>query len=381
MSHFDKPEWADIHRREEAILASYAIHTRDCRGREYSEEEHAYRGPFQRDRDRVLHSSAFRRLAYKTQVFTGDMGDYHRSRLTHTMEVASVAQTMARVLRLNEDLVQALALLHDVGHPPYGHVGEAVLNECLADDGGFSHNQHALTLACELESRRPEYPGLNLTIDMLEGQRCRIRKYLAGEHLPPLEVQLVDLADSITYNAHDVDDAVKVGLLTLDQVADVPLVARTIESVRQEHPRSEGKMVRKLVVRGLIDVQVTEAIRHNLGVVQEADPRSVADVATLGVRLGDYAEFAREKADLQKFLYENVYKHPELMKIRVRASDQLRRMFHGYLQSPNWLPEKFRERRAEAVGLRRTVGEYLAGMTDRYCMMKCAEHFLGGGGH
>src|SRR5262245_30355425 len=217
--------------RESALLARYAMHSADSAGRLYPEAPHPYRGPYQRDRDRILHSAAFRRLSYKTQVFTGEMGDYHRTRLTHTLEVASIARTIARALRLNEDLVEALAVAHDLGHPPFGHSGEDVLDECLRDHGGFDHNQQALRICALLENRYPDFPGLNLTREVLEGQSHRANKNALSEppdsarrsSSPLLEVQTVDTADSIAYDAHDADDALELGLVTVAQLLDVPL--------------------------------------------------------------------------------------------------------------------------------------------------------------
>lgn len=210
------PTWAHvaglqtIAERETLLLAPYAMHSIASQGRRYAEPTQAYRGPFQRDRDRIVHSSAFRRLSGKMQVFTGDMGDYHRTRLTHTHEVASIARTIGRTLRLNEDLIEALALFHDIGHPPYGHAGEEALAACLHDHGGFSHNQYALTIAEELEIRYHQFPGLNLSHEVLEGQAMRIDK-TRTDSCPLLEVQVVDVADSITYDAHDTDDAINSG--------------------------------------------------------------------------------------------------------------------------------------------------------------------------
>ena len=221
--------------RERAILASYAMHSADSAGRRYPEATHPYRGPYQRDRDRILHSAAFRRLSQKTQVFTGEMGDYHRTRLTHTLEVSSIARTIARALRLNEDLVEALALAHDLGHPPFGHSGEDVLNECLRNDGGFNHNAQALRICELLETSYREFPGLNLTREVLEGQQQRSNKHRptianGGENeradSPLLEVQVVDAADSIAYDAHDADDALELGLLGAEQLLEVPLWRR-----------------------------------------------------------------------------------------------------------------------------------------------------------
>src|SRR6476646_3943509 len=200
--------------REDLILAPYAMHSANTKGRRHPELDHPYRGPYQLDRDRIIHSAAFRRLSHKTQVFTGDMGDYHRTRLTHTLEVSSIARTIARALRLNEDLVEALALAHDLGHPPFGHSGEDVLDECLQNDGGFNHNAQALRIFELIESAYPYFPGLNLSCEVLEGQRHRADKGPSEPHeCPLLEVQAVDAADSIAYDTHDADDSLELGLL------------------------------------------------------------------------------------------------------------------------------------------------------------------------
>src|SRR5580692_5754551 len=200
--------------REQLLLAPYAMRSADSAGRKHTEPPHPYRAPFQRDRDRIVHSAAYRRLSSKTQVFTGEMGDYHRTRLTHTLEVASIARTLGRALRLNEDLVEALALAHDLGHPPYGHAGEDVLDECLRGEGGFSHNRQALRIMEQLEQRYPDFPGLNLSIEVLEGQATRIDHRAAGSQ-PLLEVQVVEAADSIAYDTHDADDALELKVLEL----------------------------------------------------------------------------------------------------------------------------------------------------------------------
>ena len=219
--------------REAILLAPYAVKSADSRGRKFPEPDQEYRSPFQRDRDRILHSSAYRRLSGKMQVFTGEMGDYHRTRLTHTQEVSSIARTIARATRLNEDLVEALALCHDIGHPPYGHAGEDALSECMADIGGFSHNQFGLTIVEEIEIRNPNYDGLNLSIEILAGQTTRIDKNSKGPR-PPLEVQLVDAADSMTYDAHDTDDALKLKLVHLEDFREITLVRESLEFVDQQ---------------------------------------------------------------------------------------------------------------------------------------------------
>ncbi len=355
--------------RENMLLAPYAMHGVDSAGRRHPEPRHRYRAPYQRDRDRILHSGAFRRLSHKTQVFTGEMGDYHRTRLTHTLEVAQIARTIARALRLNEDLVEALALAHDIGHPPFGHSGEAVLDECLRDVGGFNHNAQALRILEQLESRYPEFPGLNLTAEVLEGQRHRAEKQSTGAESPSplLEVQAVDAADSIAYDAHDADDALEIGLLALDALVEVPLWREASRRVDDRYAALDRQQRRQAIVRELIDWQVAdllESARHRL------DDERIADVAAVRaapavVRPSD--ELARDKAGLESFLFENVYRHRDILAKRTVADEALRELFAFYARDPQRLPDKFRHRIA-ADGPARTVGDYLAGMTDRFAL-------------
>ena len=359
------PGLQSFEEREAALLAPYAMHSVDSEGRKHTEPEHPYRSPFQRDRDRIVHCSAYRRLSGKMQVFTGDRGDYHRTRLTHTHEVASIARTIARALRLNEDLVEALALFHDIGHPPFGHAGEDALNECLQDEGGFSHNQHALTIAEELEKRYASFSGLNLTREVLHGQTVRADK--ANPELNPLlEVQLVDAADSITYDAHDTDDAVKLGLVTLDELAEVPLIHATILRVQEGLGGVPEGMLRQAVVHELIDSQVSDVFRHCGLHLAQSEFQSVQGARLSEFRIGPSTELAAQKSELERFLYDRVYRHPELIQVRSYAQVRLHRLFEGYLARPELLPSAF-ALRGEQVGRRRAVGEYIAGMTDHYC--------------
>jgi dGTPase len=364
--------------REAVLLAPYAMRSVDSRGRKYPEAEHPYRGPFQRDRDRVVHSSAYRRLSGKMQVFTGDMGDYHRTRLTHTHEVASIARTIGRALRLNEDLIEALALFHDIGHPPFGHAGEDALNECLADCGGFSHNRYALTIAEDLEVRYQSFPGLNLTHEVLESQAARIDKQAAGA-TPLLEAQVVDVADSMTYDAHDTDDSVKLELVTIDELAEIPLIRETVDRVHRRFGALRGELLRKAVVHELIDRQVTDMLQTAGRVLSQRRFESADEARRSGYRMAPGSDLAEQKAELESFLYQRVYRHPRLVEVRRSAQDRLRAMYFGYCRRPALLPPEFRAR-AEMVGIGRTVGEYLAGMTDRYCGQQYELHFAETGG-
>lgn len=355
--------------REATLLATYAMHSVDTAGRQYPEPPHPYRGPYQRDRDRIIHCSAFRRLSHKTQVFTGEMGDYHRTRLTHTLEVASIARTLARALRINEDLVEALALAHDLGHPPFGHSGEDVLDECLRTDGGFNHNAQAVRIMEMLENRYPEFPGLNLSKEVREGQRRRVQKHSANESAgsPLLEVQIVDAADSIAYNSHDVDDALELQLLELEQLLEVPLWREAAERVRRRFANLDERQLRRAIVHELINWQVGDLLS---GVEREliaGQIESVADVRGAPVFAQASGEVAELKKGLEDFLFHRVYRHPLLTSERDAAGRSLSELFEILSSDPDRLPIKY-QARVPIDGLRRAVGDYLAGMTDRFAL-------------
>jgi dGTPase len=353
------PSWQT---REQLLLAPYATFGKNSQGRTHHEPVHPYRSPYQRDRDRILHSAAFRRLSGKMQVFTGDMGDYHRTRLTHTHEVASIARTIGRLLQLNEDLIEALALLHDIGHPPFGHCGEDALDACLTNHGGFSHNQFAMDLAERLEQRYTPYPGLNLTAEVLAGQTFRANKH--GMTTPSLEMQVVDAADSIAYDAHDVDDALKLDLLQWRQLAGLPLVERALRKANQTH--SSERTQRQVLVHSLIDLQVQDFLERSISLLAEADGLDSQAICEVGLRLQLSDTIEQEKSQLEKFLFENVYRHPRLIDMRSRASTRMTQLFKLLEVHPERLPLRF-QNLAATQGVPRTVGQYLAGMTDRFC--------------
>lgn len=355
--------WVD--RREKMLLAPFAMFSSQSQGRKHPEIDHPYRGPFQRDRDRILHSSAYRRLSGKMQVFTGEMGDYHRTRLTHTQEVATIARTIGRSLGLNEDLIEALALMHDIGHPPYGHAGEDALDECIKDHGGFSHNQFALTIANELEVRFLDFPGMNLTQEVLAGQTSRIDKTAKGQK-PLLEVQLVDAADSTTYDAHDTDDALKLGLVTIEQMAELEMVKESIAYVRKNYTALNEDLLRQAIVHRLIERQVTSLISHCAGQLKDYQFQNHLEAINSPFSIAHAQELAEQKAELERFLYRHVYRHPKLITIRQQAQERLKEMFAHYCQSPQSFPQKYQQR-AEKIGVQRMAVEYLAGMTDSFC--------------
>ncbi len=366
---------AGYREREAALLASYAAHSADSAGRERQEPDHPYRAPFQRDRDRILHSAAFRRLSYKTQVFTGELGDYHRTRLTHTLEVASVARTMSRAMRLNEDLTEALALLHDVGHPPFGHAGEETLNLRLAQHGGFDHNRQALRIVEQLEKPYPGVCGLNLSREVLQGQSFRARKKTAQSSpgkAPLLEVQVVDAADSVGYDTHDADDALQLGLLSLEDLAEVPLWRETVGRVHKRWADLAGDELRRAAIHELIDFQVSNLLEETTQRLEEQSIQDVAAVRRAGILVRPSSELAEQKAELEAFLFQRVYRHPDVLSVRRRVQEWLDTMFAGYVRKPGLLPSGFR-RLAENQGPHRAVGDYLAGMTDRFAQQQFRE--------
>lgn len=354
--------------RDRLLLAPYAMRAADSEGRAVPEPDHPYRSPYQRDRDRVTHSAAFRRLSHKTQVFTRELAagsaDYHRSRLTHTLEVASVARTLARALRLNEDLVEALALAHDVGHPPFGHAGEAVLDELLAEEGGFDHNAQAVRLFTRIERRYPDRPGLNLTAEVLEGQRRRALKGGAGDPSPLLEVQVVDAADSIAYDAHDADDALEMGLVAPADLEAIPLWRESSRRVRERYDALAEEDLRRATVRELIDRQVGDLLTRTGALLGEHAIDSVAAVRAAPLLAVHTEALSQQKRALEAFLFRAVYRHPSVLRHREEAGAALRAWFEACLAEPGLLPGAFAPI-AAAESPRRAVGDYLATLTDR----------------
>jgi dGTPase len=349
------------------------MRTRQSQGRKYPEPAHAFRTAYQRDRDRIIHCTAFRRLMYKTQVLVNQASDYHRTRLTHTLEVAQISRTIARQLGLNEDLTEAIALMHDLGHPPFGHAGEEALAACMAEHGGFDHNRHGLRIVEELEYRYADFPGLNLSYELREAQalhsKCQDAPDLAtycGHGQPLLEAQVVDAADSLAYDCHDVDDALSIGLLTLEQLAELPFWARAAERVRQKHRSLRPEQFQSAVVRALIDWQVIDLLentRHNLRSARILSTDTVRATPKPLVTAG--AVVHQLKMELERFLHENVYRHYRVLRMAHKGQRLLQMLFEEYCRHPGQLPIRYAER-ARQEGLQRTVCDYLAGMTDRY---------------
>ena len=378
---WSQPDWQT---REQLLLAPWAMHGVDTAGRVHPEPPHQFRSPYQRDRDRIVHSAAFRRLAHKTQVFTGYHGDYHRSRLTHTLEVTSIARTLARALALNEDLVETLALAHDIGHPPLGHAGEDTLANLLRDEGGFNHNAQALRIMEVLESRYPEFPGLNLSREVLDAQATRKKDGTAPA--PLLEAQVVDAADSIAYDTHDADDAVELKLVTLDELLELPLVADAARRVEARHGRLEGTEARRAILHELVDFQVAELIRTSRHAIESLDVDSVARVRQVFRGDGPMpprriiahdAATTAGKRQLERFLFDRVYRSDRVLKMRVPAQQKLTELFEWYAARPDELPAGYRHR-AATYGVGRSAADYIAGMTDRYLEVDHRRRLSGG---
>jgi len=363
---------------EAHVLAPYAQKSAESRGREYPQDRHDYRTEFQRDRARIIHSRAFRRLEYKTQVFLNGTGDHLRTRLTHSIEVASISRTIARALGLNEDLAEAIALAHDLGHSPFGHSGEEVLDECMRDHGGFDHNKQSQRVVELLENAYPAFPGLNLTFEVREGLRKHDEFYdspVPGEDrykCPSLEAQIADLADEITYYSHDLDDAIDFEILKTGQLEDVAIWRRSHESVSARYPDVHEPELHKLIIGAIIDAQVRDVVTTSAVAIAKSGVRSADEVRWQEASLISYsAERRAANQELRRFLYKNVYYHPRVAEVNRLACEMLRNVFDAYVREPNLLGDAA-TRRIESEGLPRTICDYIAGMTDRYLMEEYA---------
>lgn len=368
--------------REEALLAPYAMGARLSKGRRHREEEHPYRTLYQRDRDRIVHSSAFRRLMYKTQVLVNQYSDHHRTRLTHTLEVAQISRTIARQLGLNEDLTEAIALAHDLGHPPFGHAGEEALNACMQQHGGFEHNRYGLRLVEQLEHRYPTFPGLNLTIEVLESmayhsKRCdapEIRD-LRTDNQPCLEAQVVDAADSLAYDTHDLDDALNLNLITLNDCRAVEFWRRGEERLRKRYAALTPQEIQAGMVRTLIDWQVNDLLEHTRAMLLRHGIEAVGDVRRCSwVLAGPGEELTHLKRELEEFLSRAVYRHVEVMRMTTKARRFLAELFAELRRVPQLMPEPFGGR-VQSHGVEQTVCDYLASMTDRSAQDEYARLF------
>ena len=359
---------------EAARLAPWAQLSAESRGRLHPEEEHAYRTAFARDRDRVLHSRAFRRLQYKTQVFVPHEGDHYRNRLSHTLEGSQIARTLARTLRLNENLAEAVVLAHDLGHTPFGHAGERVLDEVLKEEGGFDHNRQTLRIVDWLEDRYPHFRGLNLTWETREGilkHGCRWEHPVAVPEVgqqPSLEAQLADLADEIAYLNHDLDDGLRSGLLDAEMLGSCRLWTRTLAGVKERFGTAPDSVLHAQVIVSLVNRLVTDLIETTGAALDESAVASVTQVRETTGRLAQYSSETRNlKRELKEFLYANLYQHPRVAEVSDRSAMALAALFEHYRREPTALPEHVVARFPEE-GEARAIADYIAGMTDRFAL-------------
>lgn len=363
----------------DAQLAPYAAHSARSRGRRHPEGPAGSRSEFQRDRDRIIHSTAFRRLEYKTQVFLNHEGDLFRTRLTHSIEVAQIGRTLARSLRLNEDLVEATALAHDLGHTPFGHVGQDVLNDCMKDYGGFEHNLQSLRVVDHLEEHYGAFDGLNLTFETREGilKHCSptnarqlgdLGQRFIDKHQPSLEAQLTNLADEIAYNNHDIDDGLRSGLLTMKQMEEVELFARLHRQVVQQYPGLPGRRELYETIRLMITAMTADLADTSAALIAQAAPQSIDDVRT-GPPLIRFSQKMRDETTaLKRFLHANLYRHYQVNRMRVKASRVVHELFAAFMTDPVLLPPDYQVPAADTHRQARKIADYIAGMTDRYAI-------------
>lgn len=366
---------------EEQVLAPYAITSRGSRGREFAEEEPLYRTAFQRDRDRILHTTAFRRLEYKTQVFINFESDYYRTRLTHTLEVAQIGRTVARALGVNEDLVEAICLVHDLGHPPFGHAGESALRKLMKDHGGFNHNNQSLRIVTQLEKRFDDFPGLNLTWEVREGivkHESEFDAIEANEYFPELraglEAQIADAADELAYSAHDLDDGLRSEMIQPSMLEGITIWEILLEELNIKSFWLDD-LIRHRVIRHLIGLLVNDLITTTHQNILDNQVKSKIDVQRLDHNLVSYSEDVhRRNRELKDFLYSNLYRHYKILRMNAKAEGIISGLYRFYVSESAMLPPHI-QMQMEMYGLERTVCDYIAGMTDRYAIEEYSRLF------
>jgi dGTPase len=364
----------DLEKIETSSLAPYAMKSEESKGRQHEEEEHLYRTRFQRDRDRIIHTSAFRRLEYKTQVFVYHEGDYYRTRLTHSLEVAQIARSICKSLQLNEDLTEAVALSHDLGHPPFGHTGQNVLNRLMKDHEGFEHNRQSLRIVKLLEKRYPDFDGLNLTWEVMEG----ISKHsqdsdnpITSEdtiRFPSLEAQVADFADGIAYNAHDLDDGITSELLDLSQLRQVTLWKENEKKFDEQYTGLDFKLKKYQVVRSIINELISDFRQATLNNLEYHRVSTVDEVRHSPIRIAAFGTAVAEKnKELKQFLHKNMYSHRKVLRMEFKAELTLEGLFKAYRKMPGLLPERV-QKNSQWGSLERRICDYVSGMTDRYAI-------------
>ncbi len=369
----------NIHEKEDILLAPYATRSKTSKGRVYPEKEHDYRSPYQRDRDRIIHSIAFRRLEYKTQVFVNHEGDDYRTRLTHSLEVSQIARTIAKALSLNEELTEALSLAHDLGHTPFGHAGEEILNKLMEGHGGFEHNIHTLKIVDLLEERYPDFPGLNLTRETREGIVKHTTKYdtikikvpadLEPDKKPSLEAQIVDIADEIAYDNHDIDDGLSSGLIREEMMNNIPLWCKTKNEIENEHPKIADPIKRYQIIRRLIALLVTDAYQESLIRLKTHNIKTLEDVKNSKLRLIDFSDAVKkERVPLREFLHKELYQHYRVNRMSDKAKRFIEDLFRIYINNPSILPTDHQNKITNEQTKYTVVCDYIASMTDRFAL-------------
>ena len=366
--------------REDDNLATYAMRSSQSRGRAYAEDEHAYRTAYQRDRDRIIHTTAFRRLEYKTQVFVYSEGDHYRNRLTHSVEVAQVGRTLARSLGCNEDLTEAICLAHDLGHPPFGHVGEATLDHLMKLHGGYDHQKQTYRIITDLERRYPEHPGLNLTYEVREGVVKHDTAYDivdASEYSPAergtLECQLANLADEIAYNTSDMDDGIRSGILEPAAVKKLAISQRVLESLGEDSRADLSQaMMRHRFVRRLVGIEISDTIQATEANIKAAGIQTLEQLRAQPGNVANYTPELQElNLELKQYLFKNFYRHFRVVRMATKAERLIRALFNAYIEQPLQLPIETQQKAEELEeGLQRAVCDYIAGMTDRYAIQE-----------
>lgn len=372
----------EIENREYDLLAPYSMKSAETAGRKYAEDEHPYRDIYQRDKDRIIYSTAFRRLEYKTQVFVNHEGDYYRTRLTHTLEVAQISRTIARALKLNEGLVEAISLAHDLGHTPFGHAGEDTLAELLKEHGGFDHNSHGLRVVDTLEQRYPDFPGLNLTQEVRRGIIRHSTPYdakrMGDVNIPGpwlLEIQVVDASDEIAYDNHDLDDGLKSGLLSEKDLAGTELWDEAVEFIHRKYPGLDPEMHRTNIVRHLINLQVSDLIENTLANLGRLRVTTIQDLGGLKEKAVVFSEGMKSKREkYRKLLHEKLYRNYRVIRMSNKAARFLKSLFEIYCDTPDQLPPRDRDR-IDEEGKFAVIRDYMAGMTDRYALDQYKKFF------
>jgi dGTPase len=366
---------------EDIILAPYGIRSKDTKGREHPEEERAYRTTFQRDRERILHTTAFRRLKHKTQVFIVTEGDYYRTRLTHTLEVAQIGRTIARSLGANEDLVESICLAHDLGHPPFGHAGEFALNTLMQEYGGFDHNKQSFRIVTKLSRRYPNFPGLNLTWEVREGIVKHETEYdisdaddFEPEKRGHLEAQIANIADELAYTAHDLDDGLRSGMIMPDQIEGIELWKWLCESIGWDG-ENLTELIRHRLIRRLIGYEVTDAVQTTSKNLEDSNVQSVEELQLLSTSVVHFSDALTDmNRQFKDFLYQCLYRHPRVFRMQLKAEGIISALFNSYAQSPEVLPVEVQTKLKEGE-FHRVICDYVAGMTDRFAIQEHSKLF------